>query len=250
MRAPLALIAVATTLVAASARAECESDESGGTSDGRCRPVFTVTVPQLPQGTGAPLLEIDAIIQSNGAVFAKGKGAVFVTVRGPGDAGGGVLVLPDGGTDPSFDRPFTAPLSLANYSVDAGVFTTFFDGGTSLFLGDNAISVSAVKPSGARFDSAPQMVRLDLSFDGGSAGSDGGPTGGGTGSDGGTTGGGTDGGFLPDGGPVNGVSAALVGLASSDSVQGCSTTGGGPPSFLLMALAVMLAGLGRSAMRG
>jgi uncharacterized protein (TIGR03382 family) len=240
MRASVAVIAVATTLAAASARAQCQSDQDGGTSDGGCGQIFTVTVPRLPQITGAPLLEVDAIIQDDGAIFAKGPGVVFVTVRGPSDAGGGVLVMPDGGIDQTLDGPLITPLSPGSYRVNTGVFTTFFDGGTSLFLGDNAITVSAVEPSGARVVSAPQIVRLDLSFDGGSTGSDGGPTGGGT-----------DGGFLPDGGPANGASPALVtGLASSDSAQGCSTTNGGPPSFLLMALAVMLAGLGRRAMRG
>ena len=253
MRTQALLAFLAITIASGAARAQCPGQDGGS----GCSPTFTLFASPLPHTTAAPVLEIDAVVQDNGAIFAKGPGAVFVTVRGPGDAGGGALPLPDGGVDPSVNGPLIVPLSPGSYFVNGGVFTTFFDGGTPLFLGSNTITVTALEPSGERLDSTPQIVRLDLALDGGSGGgSDGGvPTDGGTGggTDGGVptdggSGGGNDGGFLPDGGAIGGASAALVTTVSaSDSAGGCSTTDGDPPSFLLMALAVMLLGLGRRA---
>ena len=257
MRTRLISLLVGITIAGGTARAQTPSGQDGGAPGSG--PVFTLSVSSLPQTTAAPILEIDAVVQDNGAVFARGPGVVFVTVRGPSDAGGGALPLPDGGIDQSVDGPLIVPLSPGNSFTDAGVFTTFFDGGTPLFLGNNTVTVSALDPSGARRDSTPQVVRLDVGLDGGSGGgTDGGvPTDGGSGggSDGGVptdggSGGGTDGGFSPDGGPLFGASPALITTTSSGESGGCSTTDGGPPSFLLMALAVVLLGLGRRAVGG
>jgi uncharacterized protein (TIGR03382 family) len=253
MRRYLLAIALGTTLTTTGARAQCQ-DAGNPLQDGGCGPAFTVTVGPLPSITGVPLLDIDAIVQDDGSIIGRGPaagGTVLVTVRGPSAVGGGTLVLPDGGTDPTFDRPFTAPLSLGTYGVDAGVFTSYWDGGTSLFLGDNTITVTAVEPAGAQVVSAPQLVKLDLSFDGGSAdaGLDGGSGGdAGVGPDGGVT---PDGGLSTDAGQTSPDAGVLAGGgAGSSNTEGCSTAAGGPPSFLLMALAVMLAALGRRAMRG
>jgi uncharacterized protein (TIGR03382 family) len=229
MRGSLVGIAIATALASTGARADC--NDAGASPDG-CRPGFSVALGALPSVTGAPLLEIDAVIQDNGATLIQNpNAAVFVTVRGDGADGGGVILQPDGGFGTS-PGPFIAPLSVGTFTSDGGVFASSWDGGASLFLGSNTIVVSAVKPSGERADSAPQIVRLTPSFDGGGA-------------DAGTT---TDGGFFPDGGPAS--QAALRAEAPvGESSQGCTTTGG-PPSFLLMALGVIFAGLGRRAMRG
>ena len=254
MRAHLLFALVVITVASATARAQTPTGQDGGApGPGH---VFTISVSPLPRTTAAPILEIDAVVQDNGAVFARGPGVVFVTVRGPSDAGGGALPLPDGGIGQSADGPLIVPLSQGSSFMDAGVFTTFFDGGTPLFLGSNTITVSALEPGGARRDSTPQIVRLDVALDGGVVGgTDGGvPTDGGAGggTDGGVptdggSGGGTDGGFLPDGGPLIAASPALVTSTSSGESGGCSTADGGPPSFLLMALAVVLLGLGRRA---
>lgn len=246
MRQLLFFLVAATTLVASSARAQCQDGGVG------CQPSTSVTVSPLPAITAAPLLDIDAVVQDRGAVFVNNPNtSVFVTVNGS-SADGGAPTLPDGGV--STTGSLVAPLTLVTFGSDGGVFAAAFAGLTPLFLGDNTITVSAIRPSGTRFDSAPQLVRLDPSFNGGSsdggAASDGGvPTdgGSGSGSDGGVvTDGGGGGGTLPDGG-VQGAGAALV-VAAGDS-GGCSTTSSGPPSFFLMALTVMLAALGRRGMR-
>jgi uncharacterized protein (TIGR03382 family) len=242
MRQLLFFLVVSTTLATSSARAECQD---GGVD---CQPATSVTVSGLPTITAAPLLDIDAVVQDHGAVFVKNPNtSVFVTVSGS-SADGGAPVLPDGGVSTS--GSLVAPLTLVGFGSDGGVFAAAFAGLTPLFLGDNTIIVSAVRPPGTRFDSAPQLVRLDPSFNGGpsdgGAASDGG-SGGGTTPDGGVvTDGGGGGGTLPDGG-VQSSGAALV-LAAGDS-GGCSTTSSGPPSFFLMALTVMLAALGRRGMR-
>jgi|GEM_PF-3080542 len=255
MRRYVLAVALGTILTTTVAWAQCQ-DAGDPLQDGGCGPAFIVTVGQLPAITSVPLLDIDAIVQDDGSIIGTGaaaSGVVFVTVRGPSDAGGGVLVLPDGGTDPTFDHPFTAPLSLATFGIDAGLFTSYWDGGTSLFVGGNTITVTAVEPSGALVVSAPRLVSLDLSFDGGStdAGPDGGSGGdAGVGPDGGSS---PDGGVTPDGGLSNDAgqtSPDAGGGAASSSTGGCSTAAGGPPSFLLMALAVMVSALGRRAMRG
>lgn len=243
MRLHLVAMSLGVTLAAGVARAQCQ--DGGFLPDGGCgRPALTVTMAGLPQITGAPVLDIDATIQDDGSIIPRGPGAggtVFVTVRGPGPSGGGQLIQPDGGVDLSYvDRPFTAALSLVGYSSDGGVFTSIWDGGTSLFLGDNTIFVSATQPLGAHADSAPQMVRLDLGFDGGTSPDGGVVPDGGTGSDAGQSG---------DGGQ-NGPDAGAPAGGAGAPTQGCSTSPAGPPSFLLMALAVMLAALGRRAMRG
>ena len=232
MRGFLVGIAIATALASTGARADCSD---GGSSN--CQPGFSVTVGTLPSSTTAPLLEIDAVIQDNGAALIQNPNAfVFVTVSGDGADGGGVFLEPDGGFGTS-PGPFTAPLTLESFTKDGGIFTSSWDGGAALFLGTNTIVVSAVRP-GVRADSVPQLVLLTV----GSADA-------GTTPDGGSGGGGgtTDAGFLPDGGPAAG---AGLHLASASGASGGCTTAGGPPSFLLMALAVMLAGLARGAMRG
>jgi uncharacterized protein (TIGR03382 family) len=244
-------LACLTVLGATTARAQCQD---GGTAlDAGCAPVFKISVDPLPAITGAPLLQIDAIIEDDGSIVPApgGPGSlVVVQVRGPGSAGGGILVLPDGGSY-AYDVPLSAPLQFVGATADAGVTTSIWDGGTQLFLGQNTVSVFAAQPTGRTAESAPQLVLLDLSFDAGSldAGTDGG-----TGTDGGVT---PDGGAPPDGGasPDAGSPASDAGGGSpttggnGGSSEGCSTTGG-PPSFFLMALAVMLAALGRRAMRG
>jgi uncharacterized protein (TIGR03382 family) len=248
MRQLLFFLVAATTLVASSARAQCQDGGVG------CQPATSVTVSGIPAITAAPLLDIDAVVQDHGAVFVNNPNtSVFVTVSGS-SADGGAPVLPDGGVSTS--GSLVAPLTLVSFGSDGGVFAAAFAGLTPLFLGDNTVTVSAIRPPGTRFDSAPQLVRLDPSFNGGS--SDGGATGdGGVPTDGGSGGGPTpDGGVVTDGGgggvtlPDGGVQsagAALV-VAAGDS-GGCSTTSSGPPSFFLMALTVMLAALGRRGMR-
>jgi len=229
MRRTLHIIAISTTLWATGARAQCE-DQAG---QGDCRPTTTVSVAPLPSITAAPVLDIDAVVQANGAVFVHNPNAhVLVTVRGTGPDGGGLLPLQDGGVDSTHaGEPLLSSLALSGFKVDRGVFTVTFDGGTALFLGDNTITVSAVRPSGMRFESTPQMVKLDPSVDGGGVLPDGGVVGGGP---------------LPDGGFAAG---AGLSLASGDVAQGCSTTGSGSPSFFLMALGVMAVALGRRGMR-
>lgn len=250
MRSPLAAISLGLTLAGGAARAQCQ--DGGFLADGGCGSPFTVTVAALPRITSAPLLDIDATILDDGSIIAQGPSAggyVFVTVRGPGPNGGGRLIQVDGGVDLNYaDTPFTATLALTTWGNDGGVLTTsLWDGGTSLFLGDNSIVVSAIEPGGARADSAPQIVTLDLGLGASDAGADGG-----TGADGGVSsdaGTGSDAGQSGDGGQISPDAGAPSG-GSGGSTQGCSTTPGGPPSFLLMALAVMLAALGRRAMRG
>jgi hypothetical protein len=246
MRRLLLGIALGATLAAPAARAQCSS------TGGDCPSTFNVTVPTLPSVTGAPVLDIDAVIQDTGAALIHNPNArVFVTVLGGGPDGGGTVLLPDGGTDFS-GTPLTAPLSLATFGSNGGVFTSIWDGGAPLFLGDNVLIVSALKPSGARADSVPRTVRFQPVTGGGDGGTppstDGGTIlDGGTTPDGGTI---TDGGCTgtgPDGGPICGVTGSALSTASDSG--GCSTAAGGPPSFLLMALAVMLAGAGRRAMR-
>jgi len=233
MRGSLVGIALATALASTGARADCND---GGSSDD-CQPRFSVSVNALPSVTAAPLLEIDAIIQDNGAALIHNpNAAVFVTVSGDGADGGGVFLEPDGGFGTS-PGPFVAPLVLGSFTKDSGVFTSNWDGGASLFLGSNAVVVSAVKPSGTRVDSVPQIVFLTPNTGSGDAGST--QPDAGAPSDAGTT--------SPDGGPT--FAAALhAATGGGESSAGC-TTAGGPPSFLLMALAVMLAGLARGAMR-
>ena len=236
-RALALTLALSVVLAGSSARAQCQTSTSldGGSVGSSCPPIFTLSVPGLPGTTTAPLLEIDAIIQDTGAVMVKSpQSMVFVTVTGSGADGGGTLVLPDGGTDPSFaGQPFVAALSLTGFVTDGGVFTSTWDGNTSLFAGVNTIVVSALQPSGLRLDSAPQFVTLVV----GSGGS----------ADGGSSGGTQDGGVVygADGGVLT---QPLRTVIAGESAQGCSTTAGGPPSFLLMALAVMLVGLGRRAL--
>ncbi|MGZ3445925.1 MAG: hypothetical protein ACXWLG_10720 [Myxococcaceae bacterium] len=252
MRLHLVAISLGVTLVAGAARAQCQ--DGGSLPDGGCGSpfTFTVTVAALPRITGVPLLDIDATIVDNGSIIPRGPaagGTVFVTVRGPNPGGGGKLIQVDGGVDLNYvDTPFTAQLSLAVWGSDGGVLTTsIWDGGTSLFMGDNTIVVSAVEPTGVRADSAPQMVTLDLGLVTSDAGADGG-----TGADGGVTsdgGTGSDAGQSGDGG-LTGPDAGAPAGGGGASTQGCSTTPAGAPSFLLMALAVMLAALGRHGMRG
>ena len=245
MRQLLFFFVAATILTASSARAQCQDGGVG------CQPATSVTFSPLPTITAAPLLDIDAVVQDRGAVFVNNPNtSVFVTVRGS-SLDGGAPTLPDGGV--STGGALVAPLTLVSFGSDGGVFAAAFAGLTPLFLGDNTVTVSAIRPTGTRFDSAPQLVRLDPAFNGG-------PSDGGTASDGGIptdggSGGGTDGGVptdggggitLPDGG-FQSSGAALV-VAAGDS-GGCSTTSSGPPSFFLMALTVMLAALGRRGMR-
>jgi len=241
MRGSLVGITIATALASTGARADC--NDGGASSDG-CQPTFSVTVNALPSATSAPLLEIDAVIQDDGAALIHNPNTmVFVTIRGDGADGGGVILEPDGGFGTS-PGPFVAPLALGTFTKDGGVFTSNWDGGASLFLGSNTVVVSAMKP-GAQVDSVPQIVLLKVgSADAGTNPDGGSGGGGGTVPDGGPT---PDGGFLSDGGSVAGAGLHLASTAGESG--GCSTTGG-PPSFLLMALAVMLAGLGRRAMRG
>lgn len=261
MRGSLIALSLALGLTAGNARAQCQDGGSPAPDGGGgCTPAFTVTVAPLPQITGAPLLEIDAVVQDDGSIIGRGGlagGTVYVTVRGTGAGGGGTIIAADGGLE-TLNVPLDAGLTLGPYTVDGGVFTSLWDGGTSLFLGDNTITVTAVQPTGNQVTSAPQVVRLDLAFDAGSpdAGVDGGTgSDGGTGTDAGAT---ADGGTSPDGGATNdagqsspdaGTSGGSASTSTGES-QGCSTTASSPPSFFLMALAVMLAGLGRRAMRG
>jgi hypothetical protein len=232
MRGSLVGITIALALASTGARADC--NDGGSSSDG-CRPGFSVTVSALPSVTTAPLLEIDAVIQDNGAALTQNPNAeVFVTVSGDGADGGGVFIEPDGGFGTS-PGPFVAPLALGTVTKDRGIFTSSWDGGAALFLGSNTVVVSAAKP-GARVDSVPQIVFLTPNTGSGDAGST--QPDAGAPSDAGTT--------SPDGGPTFG--AALHAATGGESSAGC-TTAGGPPSFLLMALAVMLAGLARGAMR-
>jgi uncharacterized protein (TIGR03382 family) len=240
MRRCAVAIACLAVLGATDARAQCQ--DAGTALDGGCAPVFNVSVGLLPSITGAPLLQIDAIIQDDGSIVGPG-GAVLVQVNGP-DGGGGILVLADGGTV-QHDGPLSTPLSFVSATADAGVTTSVWDGGTLLFLGENTVTVFAAQPTGHTASSTPQLVLLDLSFDAGSP-------------DAGVT---PDGGVAPDGGssPDAGQPGSDGGVGSPDggggspstggssSTEGCSTTGG-PPSFFLMALGVMFAALGRRAM--
>ncbi len=262
-RSLLTLLLVPAMLSATSARAQCQpvAGQDGGANG--CPPMFSLSVAPLPATTTAPVLEIDTVIQDTGAQLVRSPSAqIFVTVSGSGAGGGGVLVLPDGGTDETTyaNRPFVAPLAVTGYSSDAGTFTSAWEGKPSLFAGSNSVVVSAIEPSGTRLDSVPQIVFLDVSSggsaDGGSGGSADGGSGGsadggsGGGADGGSSGG-SDGGTVgPDGGVIYAQAGLRASSLSDESTQGCSTTAGGPPSFLLMALAVMGIGLGRRAMGG
>src|SRR5512138_777146 len=103
MRTHLLSVLVGITIAGGTARAQTPTGQDGGSSD--AGQVYTLAVSSLPQTASAPILEIDAVVQDNGAIFAKGPGAVFVTVRGPSDGGGGALPLPDGGIDQSVNGP-------------------------------------------------------------------------------------------------------------------------------------------------
>jgi uncharacterized protein (TIGR03382 family) len=189
----------------------------------------SVSVSALPPVTGAPLLDIDAVVQDVGAVFVENpNSAVLVTITGSGTDGGSPT-LPDGGTS---SAPLVSPLTLVSFGSDGGTFTAAFAGLTPLFVGNNTVIVSAIRPNGVRFDSAPQTVRLDQSLGGGS--------------DAGVV---TDGGVPSDAGVLldGGVQSSRAALTSESG--GCSTTDSGPPSFFLMALTVMLAALGRRGLR-
>jgi len=173
----------------------------------------SVSVSGIQQVPGAPLLEIDAVVRDVGAVFVQNpNSAVLVTVTGPITDGGANMLL-DGGVS---SAPLVAPLTLVSSGSDGGTFTAAFAGVTPLFVGSNALVVSAIRPNGVRFDSALQTVRLA-----------------------------PDGGVFLDG--LQSSGAALTSTAGESG--GCSTTSSGPPSFFLMALTVMLAALGRRGMR-
>ena len=254
MRGKLVVIATAATLAALGARAQMDgggnpdagiSPDAGTGQDGgvlctdggvvgldggvECQPPPSVIVSRFPSITGAPLLDIDAIVQDNGPDFALNPNAhVFVAVHGSGADGGGQLPrlndggdfirLSDGGVaSTQVGGPLVSSLRRDDFRVDGGVFTTEFEGSTRLFLGENTVTVAAVRPSGAQTESTPQMVRLDPNF-------------------------GREGDDLQS--RNDGLSSA-----SGESAQGCSTTGGDPPWFLLMAVTVILAGLGHQKIR-
>lgn len=175
----------------------------------------SVSVSGIQQVPGAPLLEIDAVVQDLGAVFVQNpNSAVLVTVTGPSTDGGPNMLL-DGGVS---SAPLVSPLTLASFGSDGGTFTAAFGGLTPLFVGANSVTVSAFRPNGVRFDSAPQTVTLAA-----------------------------DGGVVITGGGTLSSSAPLTTTAGESG--GCSTTGSGPPSFFLMALTVMVAALGRRGLR-
>lgn len=222
--------------------------QAGGSApDGGCAIVLTVELGPIPATTRIPILDVNALITDNGSILGNTlthPGTVSVTVYGPGTAGGGTLVLVDGGTL-STTSPFVAPLSLIDHAgfFDAGTpIYSLWGGLTSLFEGANTIIASATEYGGTPVTGPARTIFLVFSSS----------------TDGGTDGGtGTDAGIGNDAGTGNGADAGggadsgtSGGSGGSGNCSGTPGDGGGTPSFVLMALLVIFLGVSRRSSRG